>query len=283
MAEVQTATAKVEVQDQYEVDRSLLIEFPKFPFWVMRDTSLYKGLVEPSSASTDRAAEASFMAGVVFFLNYIALKVKIKGQLKPPTLFLGIIGEKSTYKSGAVEMAARYFKEMGCACSAETPLPGKRSLILAGGSAEGIAREMKNRSCRNIVLWNDELAYFFIKAGIDKASLMTVMLQAFDAGTWSNPVKRQSESFNFEENSYCSSWIWATTTQKFPELWSQTKGDDSGLNDRLFAVALPEPNKDRKTKRLVEPVFDTKVTRTNIEIAVALKGDRIRSHRRASR
>lgn len=237
---VEPARAQV---SEIEIPNLVIPPYPKFPRWVMEDTSIYKGLVKPYCDVNTRYPEYMFVPAMTILLNYIARKVEVKGRLLIPSIFTVLIGKRGEIvKSSSVQSAIEYFRASAIldhAGEGKTNANGK-SMIWEIGSPEGLGIQMQKLKCRNAILLYDELATLANKAGIDGSALSSKLLTMYESGNFQNTIKATKDSYSFEPNSYCISLIACCTDKNFLPLWSKLSGASSGLNDRFFFLFQPE-------------------------------------------
>lgn len=247
------------------------IPYPIFPEWVMKGTSVYKGLVEPVCRKNSRYPEYMFMPAVVVMLNYLGVKVRVKDKGLIPSIFLISIGRKGrVIKSSSATDAIEYFKTAGIVghASTSTKNADSKSLIFMPGSGEGLGLEMARTNCKNAILFYDELSTLTKKASIESSSLATNLLTIYESDFFSNAVKSRREQYTLEPRSYCVSLIACTTDKNFQQHWSTMAGDSSGLDERFFFLYQPEILKDVTPKRYVDTVLGAVETKKLIDKAV---------------
>jgi hypothetical protein len=255
-----------------EIDQSESAPYPVFPRWVIGGTSIGDGLVKPVVESSDKYPELVFMPAVVMFLNSIAGKVHIKYKPFMPSIFLGIIGPYgSFYKSTCCEIAQNYFIDMGLATHYNPGLKGAdgKTVIMSPGSTEGFGIEMQRLNAKNALIYFDELGVFISKANIETSSFTDNMLSFYESRKFSNTIKARKESFAFEAQSYCFSWMWCTTDRKFAGLWAKLPSDSSGLNDRMFFLLTPQEPKKAGLYTQPNVYSGMQKTRARVEAAIA--------------
>jgi hypothetical protein len=247
------------------------IGYPKFPDWVFKGTSLYEGAIKPVCAVNSRYPEFMFMPGVALMLNYLALKVNIKGKKLIPSLYIVCIGRKGkVIKSSSADDMVQYLKDAGVVGYGG---PGVRnaeghSLVWTIGSPEGLGLEMTRTNCKNAVLFYDELSALTSKAGIEGSSLATSLLTMYESGNFSNVIKSRRESYNFDPRTYCTSLIACTTDQNFHKNWARLAGGSSGLDERFFFLYQPEILSEVTPYQYVNTVEAAQVTKKLLEKAV---------------
>lgn len=226
------------------------VPYPKFPEWVMDDTSIYEGFVKPVCAVNSRYPEFMWMSAMVILMNFLALKVSVNKKRLIPSFFLVNIGMKGRlHKSASVEDAMRFFSCMGvCENGGQTArLAEGKSLIYSPGSPEGLGIEMQRTQCKNAILYYDEFMTLVNKAGIDTSDLVATLLKLYESGKFSNLIKARKDSFSLEFGTYCVSFIANTTDKNFIRLWGRLLGNEtSGLKDRFFFLYQPQTLKEQR-------------------------------------
>jgi Bifunctional DNA primase/polymerase, N-terminal len=265
-----------EQEKEPAIETTSIIPRPTFPSWVMRNTSLWQGLVDPVARSSDKYPELIFMPAVLMFMNYLGTKVVIKNRPFVPSLFLGIISPYGKFfKSTSCEVAMEYFRAMNVAMNHNSKMTNSdgKTVIISPGSTEGLGLEMSRANAKNAVIFFDELGKFVRKSTIESSSFTEDMLSFYEARRFSNAIKARKESFTFDPNTYCFSWLWCTTDRKFPSLWSKIPGDSTGLNSRMFFLLTPEePKRARFHEQLDSYSFEgIQKTRERISAALAKK------------
>jgi hypothetical protein len=87
---------------------------PVFPRWVMQDTSVYEGLVKPACEQSTKYPEMIFMPAVLYFLNTLGGRVRIKDKNVILTIYLGLVSKAGRFfKSSCCELAQDYFSWVG--------------------------------------------------------------------------------------------------------------------------------------------------------------------------
>lgn len=217
--------------------------YPIFPRWVMKGTSLYEGLIGPVCEKNSRYPEYMFMPAVTIILNYVAVKVRVEYKNLIPSIYMVSIGRKGrVIKSSSVKDAVEYLNHAGIVSDAgpQTRNAESKSLVFTAGSPEGLGMEMQRTNCKNAILFYDELSSLTSKAGIEGSSLTSKLLEMYESSKFSNTVKSRKETFNFEQNTYCTSLIACTTDKNFLQHWSKMAGGSSGLDERFFFLYQPE-------------------------------------------
>ena len=226
------------------------VPYPKFPEWVMNETSIYEGFVKPVCEVNSRYPEFMWMPAMVILMNYLALKVNVNKKRLIPSFFLINIGMKGRlHKSASVEDAIRFFSCMGvCDNGGMTVRNAEgKSLIYSPGSPEGLGIEMQRTQCKNAILFYDEFMTLVNKAGIDTSDLVSTLLKLYESGKFSNLIKARKDSFSLEFGTYCVSFIANTTDKNFIRLWGRLLGNEtSGLKDRFFFLYQPQNLKEQK-------------------------------------
>src|SRR5262249_34771299 len=91
-AEATAAVAEPEPEVQIPIT-----PYPVFPLDIMRDTSIFEGLVKPVCEQNSRYPEFMFLPAYTVLLNYLGGKVKVKDWGKDiilPSIFLCMVGRK---------------------------------------------------------------------------------------------------------------------------------------------------------------------------------------------
>jgi hypothetical protein len=257
------------------IDRSETITKPKFPSWVMLETSIYRGLIEPAMRTSTKRPELIFMPLVATILNSVGTKVRIKGLNNTPlSLFLGSLAVKGWFKSSSAELGFKYMQWAGLSEEhrISTANADGKQLIFTAGSMEGLGINMTKTRCANAILYYDELRSCISKVNIENSSFAPHLLTIYEGGRFANLIKSTRESFAFESGQYCASWIWCSTIKSFHENWPKIMGSNSDLIDRLFIVLGPEKaDKDEKASFYADPDCMAGAAETRALIDRALK------------
>jgi hypothetical protein len=219
------------------------IPHPTFPRWVMNGTSLYEGFVKPVCDKNTRYPEFMFMPAMALMLNYLGLKVRVEYKNLIPSLYLMMIGRKGrVIKSTSAQDAIDYLTYAGILEDASHAIRNAegKTLVFTPGSAEGLGLEMARTSCKNTVLFYDEVSNLVNKAGIEKSSLGAALLLMYESKKFSNLIKGRKESYNHAAGAYCTSLIACTTDKDFTEQWSQLTAGNKGLDERFMFIYQPE-------------------------------------------
>jgi hypothetical protein len=262
---------------QEELPKIATIPYPVFPRWVMDGTSIGEGLVKPVCAVNSRYPEFMFMPAYVVLLNYLANKVNIEGKRLTPSFYMVSIGKKGrVIKSSSANDAIQYLQTAGIVDYAgpNTRNAEGKSLVWTAGSAEGLGMEMARTSCRNAVMFYDELALLSIKAGIESSTLGQNLLLMYESGNFANTIKSRREQYCFPPGSYCTSLIACTTEKDFSEQWAQLATGKRGMDERFFFLYQPEDVETAgklKPHREINTVEGAMRTKALIEKAVAQK------------
>jgi hypothetical protein len=247
------------------------VPYPVFPYWVMNGTSLYEGFVKPVCEKNSRYPEFMFMPGAVLILNYLGGKVGIAEKKPISGFYMVAIGQKGrVLKSSSIDSAIKYMKVAGIVREPGGNAEG-HTIVFQAGSTEGLGMQMTKLSCKNAVLFYDELSTLTSKAGIEGSSMTGHLLTMYGSGHFSNVVKANKETFAFPEGSYTTSLIASTTDKKFLTQWSRMGGGESGLDDRMFFLYQPETFIQEKPQKLVDTLEGSAKTRKLIDQAV-MKG-----------
>lgn len=251
------------------------VPYPKFPHWIMEDTSIYKGLCKPFCDKNSRYAEFMFMPAMTLLLNYIGTRVRIEMNDVKPSIFLVLIGRRGeVIKSSSVQDAITYFKFCGLADYGSIRLKNAEGKVLVWtvGSPEGLGIEMSRLNCKNGVLFYDELSMLTNKAGIESSTLTANLLTMYESGNFQNVIKAKKDCFDIEPGSYCASLIACSTDKNFRKHWSRlADSKSSGLEDRFFFLYQPEHLKERSPYIHVPTQEGSIETRKLIDKAVAQK------------
>jgi hypothetical protein len=246
--------------------------YPVFPRWVIKNTSIGTGLVEPICAVNNSYPEFIFMPAVILMLNYLALKIQVQDKKLIPSFYMVSIGWKGrAFKSQSAQDAIDYFSAAGVVSTAtnSTKNADGKSLIWTAGSGEGVGLEMSRTNCKNAVLFYDEFSTLVDKASIEKSGLAGHILTMYESKNFANAVKSRKESFSLEAGKYCTSLIACTTDKGFIEQWARLpKTKDSGLDDRFFFLYQPETQLSLKTHKWVNTAAGAAETRKLLDKAV---------------
>jgi hypothetical protein len=90
----------------------------------------------------------------------------------------------------------------------------------------------------------------------------------YESSKFANTVKSRKETYNFEQNTYCTSLIACTTDKNFLQHWSKMAGGSSGLDERFFFLYQPEVLVDLKPYTYVDTKDAALETRKRIDKAV---------------
>jgi len=249
------------------------LPYPKFPDWVMTNTSIYEGLVKPWCEANSRYAEFMFMPAMTVLLNYVGTRVHIRDSRNIiPSLFLVLIGRKGkVIKSSSVKDAIRYFQQAGLTAHGSSGMANAdaKSTVWTVGSPEAFGLRMSRTNCKNGILYYDELSTLTNKASIDSSNLVGGLLTLYESQKFQNEVKSAKDSFSLEPDSYCASLIACCTDKNFLKHWGRLAGNSSGLNDRFFFLLQPEKLKDTERMIYVDTDMNAKNTRKLIDKAIA--------------
>ena len=217
--------------------------YPKFPDWVMHDTSIYNGLVKPYCDVNSRYASFMFIPAMILMLNYLGTKVRIEMKDIIPSIYTVLIGRKGrVIKSSSVKDSMRYFNHVGMLDHGGPSIRNAegKTLVFTAGSPEGLGIEAQRVNCKNFVLFYDELSALTNKAGIESSNLISNLLTMYESDKFSNMIKSRKETYSLDPGTYCTSLIACTTDKNFKSLWGKMSGVTSGLNDRFFFLMQPE-------------------------------------------
>ena len=229
-------------ESEYSAD-FIVPPYPKFPHWVMEDTSIHRGLVKPYCDINSRYAEFMFVPAMILMLNYLGTKVRIEMKDIIPSIYTVLIGQKGrVIKSSSVKDSMRYFNYAGILDHGgpTTRNAEGKTLVFTAGSPEGLGIEAQRVNCKNFVLFYDELSTLTNKAGIESSTLISNLLTMYESDKFSNMIKSKKETYSLDPGTYCTSLIACTTDKNFKTLWGKMSGVTSGLNDRFFFLYQPE-------------------------------------------
>lgn len=256
------------------IDASGVIELPVFPEWVLVGTSIGEGLVKPAVLTSSKHPQFLFFPAMQLLMNYISGKVEIglgkRTRFNTFVLLISPFGK--FFKSSSVELAQKYFKNIGLLQSYtnNSKMTEGRVMLSQAGSAEGFCLAMDRVNCKNAIMYADELSDFVAKAGIESASLGSKLLMFYDSAETSNLVKRAKDSYTLEAGTYTFGWIACTTDRAFPRLWAQVSGAGTGISDRVLFI--PSPAEPIPPKKFHDPLFvDSAKTRQLVDKAVNQK------------
>ncbi len=257
------------VNDEPEIEESLITKRPEFPRWVMAGTSLDDGLVRPATEHSQKYPELIFIPAMQLHLNALALHVHLKDKPRAvPNMFVGVITPYGQYfKSTCCELGHAYFSYMGSAAKYSRDIKNAdgKTIITSVGSTEGLGKSMSQMNAKKCLLYFDELSKVVNKIGIDNSSFGPDLLSMYESGDFGNTIKDTKSNYSFEAKTYCFGWQWCCVDRTFPRLWSKLDNIRSGLNDRMFFLLAPEKPKEAgmyvegnfvegaiKTKRLID-------------------------------
>ena len=248
-----------------------VVGHPKFPTWVMNQTSLFEGFAKPYCAVNSRIDYFMWMSAFALLLNYVGTKVNVYMKDIIPSIFMVIIGRRGeTMKSASVQDAVTYFKNMGLMDHAGpgTKTAEGKSLVWTAGSPEGLGIDVQRTNCRNITLLYDELSMLTSKAGIDSSGLVSALLTMYESAKFSNKIKAGKESYSIDPGTYCATLIACSTDKNFLPNWSKLSGDSTGLDDRFFFLYQPETFKEPIPQITVSVHEGALETRKLIDLAI---------------
>jgi bifunctional DNA primase/polymerase-like protein len=250
------------------------IDYPIFPHWVMKGTSIYEGLAKPYCDCNSRIDYFMWMPCAAMMMNFLGTKVNVWGSSWKPSFYIVLIGRRGqTNKSSSIKDAIRYLNYASVLSYYSKSLKNAdgKSIVWEAGSAEGLGTDMMRINCKNAILFYDELSGLVSKARIEGSSLYTAILKMYDSNSFSNSVKTKKDAFEVEEGTYCGTLITSTTDKKFMELWSQLAGEDTGLNDRFTWVLEPKELPKKCLEQVVNYNEGALITRKFIDKAVEKK------------
>lgn len=256
------------------------VNYPVFPDWVMKGTSIYDGLVKPVCEKNSRIPYFMFLPTAALMMNYLGNKVTVvdqntmQGRNHIPSFFMVLIGEKGrAIKSSSVEDGIEYLQIAGATNHASDIISNAqgKSLVWTVGSPEGLGLDMGRTNCKNAVLFYDELAKLVNKAGIDSSSLRQDLLTLYESGKFSNTISNRKQRFSLDPRTYCASLIACTTDENFEDVWMLMSGKSSGLDDRFMFILQPQELPPLTPKLDVNTVEGAMLTKQRIEAAVLQK------------
>lgn len=250
--------------------------YPRFPKYVMEQTSIYENYVKPICEKNSRIDFFMWLTAMSILLNYVGPKIKIKNnglgiRAFKGSIFQVLIGRPGrTNKSSSVEDSMKYFNYAGILQhnSKDMKNADGKTIVWSAGSPEGLGLEMQRTNCKNAILFYDELSQLVNKAGIDGSSLVSNLLTMYESGKFANTVKSQKEAYSLDPDTYCVSLIACTTDGKFAELWSRMAGSDTGLDDRFMFVLQPEQLPEPKLRTVVNTLLGSIETKKRIDKAI---------------
>jgi hypothetical protein len=263
---------KPDVAPVIEQDEIKIIPYPKFPHWIMEDTSIYRNLVKPVCDVNSRYPEFMFVPSLALLLNFLGNKLKVEMRSDRGGIFMALIGTKGqTIKSSSVEDVMAYFHHIGCLAhySNETKTAEGRSLVWTIGSTEGFGKQMQDTNCVNGVLFFDEFKLLADKAGIESSSMKSHLLSLYEQGKFQNSTKDKSKQFSLAPNSYTATLIACTTPKNFHDLWSTFAYGAEGMDDRFFFLLEPEHLQELTPQVTVDTTINSAQTKILIEKAIA--------------
>jgi len=269
-----TQASQTATDDLSWLDLNEVAARPIFPDWIMKDTSLYKGLAKPVSGVNSKYPALIWLPAVQLMLNYLHNKVSISGMRLNVNMFLGIISSPGKFfKSSSCRIAHEYFGHMGLAVNLTPSLRNSEGKIVIGqaGSSEGFGLQLQNANAKHAILFNDELGKLVSKAGIENSSLPHDILSWYESNDFSNPIKNGRQSFAFPAGTYCFGWQFCTTVRGFNSQWSRLAGIASGMPDRTFFLITPEEPKPLIGEVFVNTVDKASETRKLIDRAINKK------------
>jgi hypothetical protein len=254
-----------------EIDDSEVALRPVFPYWCLKGTSIYDGLVEPAIQSSSKHAEFIMLPAIQMMLNFLSGHVTVGFNKTNHNIFLGLISPYGEFfKSSSCKLAQDYFKMAGCSATygRDTNMAEGKVIVAQAGSPEGFGLSISKINGCHAILFNDELGKFVSKASIESSSFSSDLLSWYESADFGNSITSSKNNFSFPGGSYTFSWLWATTDRGFNRHWPKLAGISSGLEDRMFFVISPEKAKEAKPYR--DPIFVEGAARTRRLIDKAL-------------
>ena len=219
------------------------VEYPIFPRWVLRDTSIYENFVKPYCEKNSRIDYFMWVPTAVLLMNYIGTKVRVPYKAWKPSFYLVLIGEKGrAHKSSSVKDGMKFLEFAGMLShfSRDIKNADGKTLVWQAGSPEGLGTDMQRTNCKNAVLFYDELSTLLSKSQIEGSGIGGALLNLYESNNFANSIKSKKDAFSIAPDSYVASLVTCTTDQRFDELWGQFAGEDTGLNDRFTFILQPE-------------------------------------------
>lgn len=263
--------AEPEAVSEPEIETGDALEYPKFPTWVMKGTSLYEGFVKPVCDASQKIAELVWMPAVQVMLNQMAYGVGIQNEAVNLNLYLGLISPPGKFfKSTSCDLAHEFWQHAGLLdYSGASGNANSKTLVFSPGSSEGFGRDAQAKNCKKAIMYHDELRKFISKAGIDGANLLGDLLTMYGSGLFQNVIKSRKDSFCHNPNTYTFGWLWCTTRETFAELWGRLGGATSGLDDRVFLLLAPPEPRPLDTAKTVDLKAGAAETRLLLDKAIA--------------
>jgi hypothetical protein len=216
--------------------------FPRFPLEILYGTSIYENFVKPICDVNSRIPWFMHYPAMLIMLNYLTNKVSITGKEFRGNLFSVIIGKTGSLKSSSVDDAIKYMREVGIIeyASMDRSMSAGKAMVWTAGSPEGLGIDMQRTSCKNALLYYDELENLISKASIDASALRSALLTTYESKYWANTIKSHKDKFAHEPGTYAMSLITCTTDDAFQPLWGKLSGATTGLNGRFAFIYQPE-------------------------------------------
>jgi hypothetical protein len=183
------------------------------------------------SENTEVPPEFVFAAGLTALGSlcspYLSLDVGFKVQPRLYTVLLG--NSADVKKSTALAKVLEFFKTISF--KAPPGIPTKLHTLNGVGSAEGLARELKDHS--RLLLAYDELKALVDKFQVQGSSLLSIITSLFEANTWQNATKKQNHSLSVDAAHL--SLVGCSTRDTYASMWRKD-AISIGLPNRLFVV-----------------------------------------------
>jgi bifunctional DNA primase/polymerase-like protein len=246
-------------------------DYPKFPEWVLKDTSIYEGFVKPYCESNERIPYFMWAPAAAMVLNYVGNKVSVPYKSWKPSIYLALIGEKTRgHKSSSVKDAMKFLEYAGVLNTYSQSIKNAdgKSIVWEAGSPEGLGTDMHRIQCKNSVLFYDEFSALVQKAGIENSGMKSSLLKMYESANFSNSIKAKKDAFHIEPDSYTASMIVCDTLEEFPAHWATFSNGAKGMDVRFSLFLQPEEMPEPKLQSAVNFTEAALKTRKLIDRAV---------------
>jgi hypothetical protein len=194
-----------------------------------------------------------FYVGYLTYLGgLLSTEITLRTSLSVyPRLYIVLVGDSAVgRKSSALDRVNRFFDHL---------LPGRVETVFGLGSAEGIARILKDNGVP-VLLYFDELKTFVQKARQKESVALPMFNTLFESTKYQNHTRDRSIVL---DNAHIS-FVAACTRQTYENMWS-SQFLDIGFLNRLFIVqgnrtarhAFPDPIPTEQIDRLRLRTLDT--------------------------
>ncbi len=259
--------ARVDLPDLTKAD------YPEFPDWVFEGTSFYENHVKPICEANPgaRVPHFNFIPGVVVMLNYLGTKVRINLRSYPLSSYVVLIGRKGKVKkTSSINDAVRYMQFAGIVghYSRNVQNADGKSVIWEAGSSEGLGTDMQRITCKNAILYYDELSVLAKKCNIESSTLRETLLRGYESAKFGNSIKSKKDAFSIEPGTYVLSLLSSCTKKKFAETYALLGSGEDGLDDRFTFHLQPEVLERSRPQHYVDTQKGAEITRKLIDKAV---------------